>query len=550
MKLKIFESRKKRVDLERFVDTRGLICANSGGGKSYAVRKILEESNARVVCIVLDVEGEFKTLREKFDFLLIGEGGDVEINQKVAKLLPKKIMELSVATIVDISELQRRERILYVKHFLEALMELPRKFWKPCIIVVDEAHMLCGQQEKQDSYAAVIDLMTRGRKRGYCGLLCTQRISKLHKDAAAEANNVMIGRTGLDIDMKRASEILGFSSKKDMLSLRDLEPGEFYVFGPAISKHVDKEKIAKVITTHPKVGMDLSKNVIQPTAKVKKIISKLTDLPKEERKKIQQQRSYIAEIDTLKKKLRQMERGQKSTSADIILKEELRKVQRINDRDKKDFNRTISLLRSKLEKIGKIVGEPLRLDFTYRESSDKKPTVYVDEGRKTATSTKHRTEPNGKITGGAMRMLKAAAMFHPNPISKARMGAIAGMSYRSGTFGTYLASLKRENALETRGNDFVVTEIGLNLAGEVEPLPMDSESLVNLWVGIVKGGAARMLRVLANYYPESISKEQLGEEAEISSSSGTFGTYLATLKRNGLITRTGSLLKASDELFQ
>jgi hypothetical protein len=42
--------------------------------------------------------------------------------------------------------------------------------------------------------------MSQGRKRGFAGIIATQRLSKLHKDAAAEANNVIIGRTWLDAD--------------------------------------------------------------------------------------------------------------------------------------------------------------------------------------------------------------------------------------------------------------------------------------------------------------------------------------------------------------
>jgi len=120
MKINIFKDNKLEINLPTFIDSRALICANSGGGKSYAVRKILEESNNKVMSIILDVEGEFRTLREKYDFLLIGNEGDVELNMKSAKLLPQKIMELEVSTIIDISDLKRSERIKYVKDFLES----------------------------------------------------------------------------------------------------------------------------------------------------------------------------------------------------------------------------------------------------------------------------------------------------------------------------------------------------------------------------------------------------------------------------------------------
>jgi hypothetical protein len=76
--------------------------------------------------------------------------------------------------------------------------------------------------------------MSQGRKRGLCGIIATQRLSKLHKDAAAETNNVIIGRTWLDGDQQRAGDLLGMS-KAERLKLRDLEQGEFYAFGPVLN---------------------------------------------------------------------------------------------------------------------------------------------------------------------------------------------------------------------------------------------------------------------------------------------------------------------------
>ena len=61
------------IDLSKLVATRCLIMGNSGSGKSYTSRRILEESHDKILSIVLDVEGEFVTLREKYDYLIIGE---------------------------------------------------------------------------------------------------------------------------------------------------------------------------------------------------------------------------------------------------------------------------------------------------------------------------------------------------------------------------------------------------------------------------------------------------------------------------------------------
>jgi len=160
-------------------------------------------------------------------------------------------LKLNVSTIIDLSELKHHERIFFVQRFLESLVNAPRELWHTCLVIVDEAHQFCPEGKKSESAISVIDLQTRGRKRGFCGVLATQRISKLHKDAAAECNNVLVGRTVLDIDRKRASEELGFTKKEDEISLRHLKAGEFYAFGSSISEKIVKVRVGDVKTSHP-----------------------------------------------------------------------------------------------------------------------------------------------------------------------------------------------------------------------------------------------------------------------------------------------------------
>jgi len=552
-KIKIFNS-KKELDLERFIDSRGLICANSGAGKSYTARKILEESNEHVMAIILDIEGEFKTLREKFpDFLLIGQDGDVELNMESASLLPKKLLELNASAILDISELKQPDRIRYTKKFLEALMEVERKYWKPCLILLDEIHRLAGQQEKQDSTYAVIDLATRGRKRGFCLIGATQRISKLHKDVVAELNNYFIGRTSLDIDMKRSADILGFSTKQDMLSLRDLNDGEFYVFGPAISKTVEKEQVALTKTTHPKRGMLLEQQISPPTEKIKNMLSKLSDLPKEAQLELKTLQEHKKEINRLKFELRK--KPQPETRVDE------RASQRTYDKGFKhaeeqyydtlrDIKQINKFLVRKIEDASKTLDKdiPQTVEPKKISSNSLLPNLLqIRTPEQPATKVVNVDFDGGKITGGAMRILKASAMFHPNPISKARAGAIAGLSFKSGSFNTYISTLRRNNLIDGNGREFTITEQGMQLAGDVQPLP---DNLVQMWANIMKGGASRMLIYLSEQYPNSISKDELGEGTSMSHTSGTFNTYLSTLKRNGLIKIDGQEIKCSAELFE
>jgi DNA helicase HerA-like ATPase len=60
-----------KLDLARLLLTRMLIQANSGNGKSWALRRLFERAAGLVQQIIVDPEGEFASLREKHDFVII-----------------------------------------------------------------------------------------------------------------------------------------------------------------------------------------------------------------------------------------------------------------------------------------------------------------------------------------------------------------------------------------------------------------------------------------------------------------------------------------------
>jgi hypothetical protein len=259
--------------------------------------------------IVIDPEDEFRTLREKFDYVLAGsDGGDCVADVKSAAMLARKLLELNISAIIGIYELKPRERIRFVKIFLETLINAPRELWHPVLIVLDEAHVFCPQTGSAESFSAVTDLMTRGRKRGFCGVLATQRIAKLHKDAAAECNNKLIGRAVIDIDQRRAADELGFATKKDRQKLRTLKPGHFYAFGPAISDDVVEMIVGSVVTTHPKAGQRAMAPP-PPRSKIKRVLAQLANLPAE----AEQEGRTVAELKTqlrgVQRELRQAKKG-------------------------------------------------------------------------------------------------------------------------------------------------------------------------------------------------------------------------------------------------
>jgi len=292
--------------LDKLLTTRLLVQAMSGAGKTYALRRLLEQSHGAVQHLVIDPEGEFPSLRSRFDYVLAAKReGDTLADPRTAKLLAERLLELGVSAVLDIYELQHHQRIAFVKTFLETLVDAPKRLWHPVLVVLDEAHVYAPEKTGAESLSAVIDLATRGRKRGYCLIAATQRLSKFHKDVAAELGNKMIGRTTLDVDLKRAADELGLM-KEDWAALRDLKDGEFYAFGPAFN-HVSVKTITvgDVQTHHPKSGAHAAAVVPPPSDKVKAVLAKIADLPAEVEQKAKTEADLKKQIAELQRENRQ-----------------------------------------------------------------------------------------------------------------------------------------------------------------------------------------------------------------------------------------------------
>lgn len=552
--IEIFEDKSKIIDLETLIATRLLVCANSGGGKSYAVRKILEVSYGKSLSIILDMEGEFHTLREKFNFLLMGgTKGDVPLNLKSARLLPKNILELNVPTIIDLSEFKKHDRILFVKDFLEALMELPPSLHKPCMVVIDEAHQFAGQQEKQDSTFAVIDLMTRGRKRGFCGVLCTQRIAKLHKDAVAEANNVMIGRTILDIDMARASEILGFTEKRDKLSLRDLKAGEFYVFGTAFNFiGIQKVKIAKVETTHPKVGMMSSIKISPPSEKIKSILSKLSDLPREAEKEIKDRSELIKKINELESKLRF---SQKVVNTKIIETEEVKTLKSniielkkgigIYEAERKQFNKIIANIRNAIKDVP--LGEIIHiLPKNLPEQTISKIPIKQPPTIKFAKEI-NETNEFGKCERAILKFL---AMREGKEFTKSQVGALTNYASTSGGFNNSISKLKTAGLIKYSSGRLSILDVSttIQILGSDYSSP-ESDSL-EVWLTKLGSCSRKIYALLKENQTTEFTKDELGERTGYAPSSGGFNNSISELVTLGLAERVDGKIRFNQEILE
>ncbi|MDB5689145.1 MAG: ATP-binding protein [Sphingomonas bacterium] len=240
------------LDLEELLATRLLVQGNSGSGKSHLLRRLIEGSAQWAQQVILDPEGDFVTLSDRFGHVSIhaGDYSEQEIGELAARVRRHRI-----SVVLNLEGLEVDGQLRCAATFLNGLFDAPREHWYPVLVVVDEAQLFApagagevAEDARRASLSAMTNLMCRGRKRGLAGVIATQRLAKLAKNVAAEASNFLMGRTFLDIDMARAADLLGME-RRQAEQIRDLERGQFLALGPALSRRPSLIRIGAVATS-------------------------------------------------------------------------------------------------------------------------------------------------------------------------------------------------------------------------------------------------------------------------------------------------------------
>lgn len=554
------------IDLDRLVNTRLLIQANSGGGKSYLLRRLLEQSHGVIQQIVIDPEGEFASLREKYDYVYAAKtGGDTLADPRTAALLAERLLELNASAIIDIYELNPTDRKRFVRLFLDAMVNAKKELWHPVLVVLDEAHVYCPEKDDAESSEAVKAIATRGRKRGYCIVFATQRIANFAKDAAAECNNKLVGRTSLDVDSKRAAADLGFTSNEQRLGLRDLDDGEFFAYGPAISRVVVKFKTGPIQTTHPKAGSHLAGIVPPPTSKIKKLLPKLSDLPAEAADREKTTADMKKEIAELRRELAHAKRPMQVTEVarEKIVKVKVPIMSSVVARLLANVNRNsaeavdyLSVFVQSIDKAAdRLAKEIERAERLTESSPAQSPPVNAlklkprSEWPKPEDVAPSRafdppdapTNGDGIREGGQRRILIALAQFGPSSTSRLRV--LSGIESMH-TFRKYIGQ-HRANGFIEKGGLPQLTDAGRRIVGDYTPLPTGG-ALIDYWKRTLTGGKAAIFAYLSEHPTNVFEHEVLQHRAGIESIH-TFRKYLGQLRTLELISYQQGGVAVADE---
>lgn len=595
------------IDVDEFVKARALVQANSGGGKSRLLRRILEQTHGTIQQIVIDVEGEFYTLREKLDMVLAAPaGGDCVATVSTARQLCRMVIELGTSVVIDISELshltdlkvpeeQRTDQATFVKLFCEELIAIPRELWHQTMIVIDEAQRFVPQDEDAVSTRAVLDVMTRGRKRGWHPLLACQRLSDLHKSAAAECNNRMIGRTSLDVDISRARKALGMSAKTASDTLPRLKPGEFFCVGPGLTETVTRVRAGAVETTHPEAGAAPAP-IPPPPARLRAVLGKLGKLAQVAAKEQAEQVKQTADVDKLRARIAELEAAAKAfeihrgevpawaidkaqdlekQNADLqatiydleheaeissevleemvaVIDSSLTRVDEIAEKLRDDLSEPLLRLRNlyadKVQKSVERADGKLAKEIADTQASWKATEVSRQAVAKANQASRDaRVEHDGNLNRMAKTLLTCVAQR--GRLTRKKLLVFSGYA-NSGKIGETIGYLVRMGWMSTPEPGTVeITEAGREVLGPLEPLPTGAKLRAQIRDQLDTMGQ-KIFDVVCEAYPRSISRKQVLEKTGYANSGKIGETIGHMIAREWMVKTDVGVIAMAKELFQ
>lgn len=531
------------LDVQRLIVSRLLVTASSGGGKSWLLRKILEEVSATTQTIVIDPEGEFASLRELRDMVLVGPEGDLPADPRSAGLLARRLMEKNVSAVIDIYELPPTKRREFVANFCQSLIDLPKALWRPCFVAIDETHEFAPEGDHFASSEAVALLSSKGRKRGFCPLFATQRLSKLSKDVAAEAKVRFVGQTNLDVDQRRAADFLGFP-KNRWTELRDLSQpgteGEFFAVGPALNdRGVVRFQSGKVRTSHPKAGEGRKLEPPKPSKAIAAVLGELKDLP-------QQAEEEARDMASAKKRIAELEREVKAkpTAAPVIDRSAVEKA--IADRDMQWSNQFAALEQIAQEVRKRIDGavSEMLANFEVLAKSMKRASNHGTSTVETSvqprvlrakkTVDRRRVEtPSDTTLGKCDRAILQVLSQFPEGCDSGKLTLLSGYRF-SGGFRNSLSALRTAGLIEGGNSDVMRITTAGEALGPFESLP-EGDELISYWLNhsSISACGRKVLQALLDN-PDGLNSGELCADTGYGFSGG-FRNALSELRTAGLI---------------
>ncbi len=235
MKLGIFKD-LPGLPLESIVGRAVAILGVRGSGKTNTAAVIAEELlSLNIPVYILDIDGEYVSLGEKYPLVHIDFEGEGDINldgwnEEKASQLAQKLVEKELPTAIDLSGVLLSDVWESLRGLLNGIWTAEKELRKPIFIFVEEAHEFIPQSKSTEIKDMLVRIALRGRKRGIGLVMISQRSAKIDKDVLTQAELYFLHKVVHPADIKVYKEILPLDVHKIETTVPRLNKGEVYFY--------------------------------------------------------------------------------------------------------------------------------------------------------------------------------------------------------------------------------------------------------------------------------------------------------------------------------
>jgi hypothetical protein len=435
------------------------------------------------------------------------------------QLIADLVVDERLSVVLDLSRFRKGEQVRFMTDFAEQLYHRNRN---PLHLVLDEADAFAPQRPlpgQQRMLGAVEDIVRRGRARGLGVSLVTQRSAVLNKDVLTQVEVLVALRTIAPQDRAAIDEwikVHGTPEQREQLmsSLPSLPIGTAWVWSPGWLNLFKQVRIRKRGTFDSSATPDVGKKVQAP--------KKLADVDLEQLRGRLQATIERAKADNpkaLRARITEFER-QAATKPAAESVEVRVEVPVLDPRIDSEARAAVERIR----KIAADVGAALKF---MGQTADRLEGI-LEGVALTPPQSKPAAQPVPRIDP-VPREHRRPPPSSPSPRpERAAAGAVRAPQQR------ILDAL---------------TDDGRGLATATDPIHSVAQ-LHEAWRAKLSAPQGRILTVLAELYPQPISREELADAAGQSSTSSGYANNLGSLRSLGLLDYPSSrMVVATDLLF-
>lgn len=547
-------------------------------GKTYTASVVAEEfAAAKVPFVALDPMGAWWGLRSSADGLkpgipvviLGGAHGDVGLERGGGKLVADLVVDNPGFYVLDLEGFDSNAaQVSFVTAFAERLYRRKATKRDPLHLFIDEADSFVPQRPQRGEetmLGAFESIVRRGGIRGLGTTLISQRAAVVNKNVLTQLDALIILQVTGPQDQDAIRDWVKHHATRDELtqlnaSMASLGRGEAWVYAPGWLDVFRRVTIRERRTFNSSATPEMGETITQP--------SRLADVDLEavrkamaatiEKAAANDPVALHARIARAGDRIRELEMRLSLQKPETIEKTVYKEIEKpiLTDRQVGRLTRAaeaVAMAAASLDTTAQAIAAAVKTAMAEvpPQPAPAAPAVAVQrpptprpaapDGRAAESGT----DGAATMRAGARKMLDVLARSYPLRLTKAQLGTLAGMAHTGGTFGNYLSTMKRLGYVEVDGDALVITNAGLAVAGVAPGNPLTAEEVREQWRGSLRAGARTMFDVLVYAYPDGLTKEQLGEQIGNAFKGGTFGNYLSTLRRNGLVVVEAGVIKAT-----